>query len=348
MHSRWIDALAARGGRETPDRRVDFGASPTGGARAAVENTVVVPLPHRTVIDVVGVDAERFLHNQLTADVAALPADRGQVAGYCTPKGRLLAIVWITRIDGGFRLRLPHELVEPTVAQLTKYRLRSRCEIEPTDRIAFGVSGSDATGIVDRAFGDVPPQDLDLRRSGDVELLRIPGPAPRFEVLGPVDAVLETYAELADAAAETSTSGWELLDIRAGIPELSVETTEAFVPQMVNLHSVGGISFTKGCFPGQEVVARLRYLGELKRRAYRARVVSPDPITPGTPVRAVEGTGGSAGQVLRSAPAPDGGRELLAVLQVAAAGAPLRLGDGGPPLELLPLPYDVATALEKG
>jgi len=351
MHSGWTEHLTARGARLDPDRRIGFGAPPAETARAAIEGSVVVPLTDRAVVDVVGDDAQRFLHNQLTADVAALPADRGVVAGYCTPKGRLLAILWVTRIEGGFRFRLPHALVEPTTTQLLKYRLRSRCEItDVSDQVvAAGVSGPTAPELVDRAFGTAPATELELGRSGELQVLRIPGPHPRFEVTGPPGAIRSGYdALVADGSVEAGSRAWELLDVRAGIPELTVETSEAFVPQMVNLHSVGGISFTKGCFPGQEVVARLRYLGELKRRTYRARVDAPDPIAPATAVRSADGAPGSPGQVLRAAPDPDGGQELLAVIQVAAAEGALRLGEEGPALELLPLPYDVATALEKG
>lgn len=352
MNAEWTQFLTGRGARYEADRVVDIGDPPREAARHALDHTVVTDLSHRHLVHVVGEDAERFLHNQLTSDVAGLAPDQGRVAGYCTPKGRLVAILWMTRIEGGFRLRLPASLVAPTREQLLKYRLRSRCEItDVSDHVVqLGVSGPEAESRLREALGEVPEEVMGVSRSNGIEILRVPGPWPRFEVAAPPAGLAEVWTALAEHARAVPAAAWDLLSVRAGIPELDPATSEAFVPQMVNLHSVGGISFSKGCFPGQEVVARLRYLGELKRRAYRARVLAGDDIPPGTAVRGGTGdTPGNVGQVLVSAPTPDGTRELFLVLQIAAADHPLRLGDDrGPSIELLDLPYDVATALEKG
>jgi folate-binding protein YgfZ len=132
------------------------------------------------------------------------------------------------------------------------------------------------------------------------------------------------------------------MDIRAGIPNVFEDTVEAFVPQMANLQLVGGVSFTKGCYTGQEVVARMQYLGKLKRRMYHARVDAGQPPTPGTEVFSPSSDSGQgAGRIVDAAASPDGGYEVLAVLQISSADAnDLQLGDiDGPALQLMELPY---------
>jgi folate-binding protein YgfZ len=150
------------------------------------------------------------------------------------------------------------------------------------------------------------------------------------------------WEEARQTATPTSRQAWALLDIRAGIPTVYPETVEAFVPQMANLQLVEGVSFTKGCYTGQEVVARMQYLGKLKRRMYRVRVDTGQPVEPGMELfSASSDSGQGAGRVVDAAASPDGGYEALVVTPISCAEADdLQLGDsGGPALHLLDMPY---------
>jgi hypothetical protein len=147
-------------------------------------------------------------------------------------------------------------------------------------------------------------------------------------------------------ARQTGAEFWSLMDIRAGVPNIFEDTVEAFVPQMANLQLIGGVSFTKGCYTGQEVVARMQYLGKLKRRMYRAHVDSTQAPARGAEVFSPSSESGQgAGRIVDVAASPDGGYEVLAVIQISSAGADdLRLVDAeGPALRLLDLPYQFET-----
>jgi folate-binding protein YgfZ len=147
---------------------------------------------------------------------------------------------------------------------------------------------------------------------------------------------------MAAEAVQTGSNFWTLMDIRAGVPAVYDETADAFVPQMTNLQLIGGVSFTKGCYTGQEVVARMQYLGTLKRRMYRVHIDSPQCPAPGMPLHSASSESGQgAGRIVAAAPAPQGGYEALAVIQISSAEAgDLHLVDAdGPRLELLELPY---------
>jgi hypothetical protein len=168
------------------------------------------------------------------------------------------------------------------------------------------------------------------------------GARPRALALVPPGEAAALWERVRGAARPVGLDPWRLTEVQAGVPEVLPENADAFVPQMVNLNLIDGVSFTKGCYSGQEVVARMQYLGKLKRRMYRARVDVAEPPAPGTDLHAPGQPGDQAvGRVVSAVPAPGGGVELLAVVQIETAeSAPLHLGAvDGPRLELLDLPY---------
>jgi folate-binding protein YgfZ len=175
-------------------------------------------------------------------------------------------------------------------------------------------------------------------------LLRLPGPTPRFELLGPAAALIPLWQACEAQATPMDGNFWALQEIRAGIPTVYPETREAFVPQMANLQLIDGVSFTKGCYTGQEVVARMQYLGKLKRRMYLAHVRSDTPPRPGDELFAQgSASGQGAGKVVDAQAAGDG-YDLLAVIELESLSqGGVRLGENGPPLEILELPYEFAS-----
>jgi len=273
-----------------------------------------------------GADAQTFLHGQLTCDVAALQPGGSTYGGYCTPKGRLLAtfLLW-SAAAGTYTMLLPSVLAEPIRKRLMMYVLRAKVKVEDitADHACVGVHGTNAT----QGLAAVPEHLHGVVESDGVTVIHLP--VARYLTVLP-----RTQADLGNG-----DDAWSRLDIAAGIAIITPETQEEFVPQMVNLDLIGGLSYSKGCYPGQEIVARTHYLGRLKQRMYRARVTAP--AAPGDKLYCAEFGDQSAGMVVTAVRSADGGHEMLAVMQTAhAQSAPYHLGSlQGSRLELLPLPY---------
>lgn len=338
----WQAFLRERGATISEDGTASFGDDPA-QARLALHGDIVVDLSDQALIAVGGADAIRFLHGQLTSDLHALPRDRSQLSAWCSPKGRVLAMFRVFHHDPGFLLQLPHELLEPTLKRLRLYVLRAAVELNDASDalLPIGVAGPAATAALVERLGDVPPGVDDVRRSQGLTVTRLPGARPRFQVLGPAAAMRSLWEHLAGAARPGGRAAWALLDILAAVPTVGRATADAFLPQMLNLQALGALSFTKGCYPGQEIIARTHHLGTLKRRLYLVHAEAETPPRPGDPVHTAAAEG-AVGTVLAAEAHPDGGVVLLAVLQIGSAeGHELHLGSraAGPALRLEPLPY---------
>jgi len=347
MKAEWRTFLQENGAEFDGDRVVSYG-SPRRELSMALTGNVFADLSHRALVAVHGKDAAEFLQNQLSNDVREVSESRSQLTSYCSPKGRMLAIFRLFRRGDEFYLSLPEELVEAVVQRLRMFVLRSDVTLEiVTDTfVHLGVSGPDAEDELDSLLGEVPKSVDDVLRSDDCTVIRVAGIHPRFEIYGPLDCAKRLWQGLNVRCAPVGEPAWGLLEVMAGIPVVHAETVEAFVPQMANLQLVGGVSFKKGCYPGQEVVARMQYLGKLKRRMYLVRIADEPPAAPGTDIFSAADPEQSAGQIVEARPHPDGGQVALAVIRIAAADkGDLHLGlADGPLLEFLDLPYPVAEA----
>jgi len=288
-----------------------------------------------------GEDAQAFLHAQLTSDVSSLAANSSQYSGYCTPKGRLLASLLLWRTEEGFYLQLPSPLREPIQKQVSKYILRSKVKARDAsgEFVGLGVAGESAEAGLKQLFGNVPRAPHDVARHDDITIIRLP--VGRFEIVAPHEKAAAVRDALAADAQAAGPEYWDWLDIRAGIPVITPATQEEFVPQMVNLDLIGGVSFTKGCYPGQEIVARMHYRGRLKQRMYLAHIASDAAPQPGDKLYSADLGEQSSGMIVNAAPAPESGYDALAAIQmssVEAGGVRWKALDG-PALEFLPLPY---------
>ena len=287
--------------------------------------------------------AQDFLHNQLTCDVDALKPGRSTYGAYCTPKGRVLASFLLWRAEQGFFMQLPSLLREPIQKQLSKYILRSKVKAADatTEWMLAGVMGKDAAALVQRVAGQAPQAVHEVVHAPTVMAIRLPG--DRFEIAVTRDkapAVLET---LAAGAGKADAEQWQREIIRAGVPVILPPTQEEFVPQMINLDLIGGVSYDKGCYPGQEIVARMHFRGTLKQRMYLANIAAGEQPLPGEKLFSPAFGEQACGTVVNAARSPEGGHDLLAVLQISAAdrGNLHWKSPDGPPLKVLPLPYSV-------
>jgi hypothetical protein len=289
----------------------------------------------------VGADARAFLNGQLTCDVSGLAPDGSTYGAYCTPKGRVLATVLLWSTPAGYLMQVPRALCEPVRKRLSMYILRSKVKASDVSaaHAQYGVAGPDAAALVAQIAGAVPQRPHGVAGGDRAMALRLP--AERYLLVVPREHAAAASEALAAASLPEPESWWDGLDIAAGIASVVPETQEQFVPQMLNLDAVGGVSFNKGCYPGQEIVARMHFLGRLKERMVRARVSGPVAPRPGDKVYGVDLGAQAAGMIANVTPARDGGYDVLAVVQLSSVAAgPVRLGaSDGPELTIEKLPY---------
>jgi hypothetical protein len=337
MNSEWQNFLVSQGAVIGDDGQVAFPAAAPGDCE-------LVDLSHLGLIAITGADADSFLQGQLTNDLRELTEQHSQMGSHCSPKGRMLANFRLLRRPGVIYLQLPAEMLPDLLKRLGMFKLRAQVELRDAGEqlLAIGLAGAGAAELLGSELGPVPELEAGVTQHQDLTLLRMPGSNPRFQVLGPPGQLIGLWVRLsARGAVPSSADHWALLDIRAGIPTLYRETVDAFVPQMANMQLVDGVSFTKGCYIGQEVVSRLQYLGKLKRRMFRAEVVSPSCPHPGDELFSdTSESGQGAGRVVDARSLGDGRHELLAVVEISAAEQDqVRLGVDGPLLHFLDLPY---------
>lgn len=294
------------------------------------------PLPGIGIIEATGAEAGAFLQGQLSNDILALDAGASQLAAYCNPKGRMLALFRVIRRQDGYLLLLPRALLANVLKRLRMYVLRAKVTLaDVSDRwAALGVSGEQAAALLAAQGLELPDAPDAGRWQDDAGIWRLRGERPRALVLAPAERMAQLWTALA-SLPRVGEPVWRLLDIRAGVPEILPGAQESIIPQMANLDLIGGISFTKGCYPGQEIVARMHYLGNLKRRTYRL-LIDGDAPAPGAEVR--DANGALAGEVVMAAPGPDGRSEALAVLQMNRAGT-TGLQVDGRSVQAQPVPY---------
>lgn len=341
MNTQWKRFLEHAGAECSGEEVLRFGASaPT------LQDEVLTDLSYMGLIRAKGEHAQAFLQAQFSSNVNEVSATHSQLSAYCNPKGRMLASFRILKRGDTFLFRLPRALVEPTLKRLLMFVLRAKVTLEDTSdsllRIGYAGPGADE-GLKD-ALGDSPRNVDDVITKGGLTVVRVPGPVPRFELYGEFDDMQSVWKTLATHATPAGAHIWKLLDIHAGIPNVLPETAESFVPQMANLDLIGGVSFSKGCYPGQEIVARMRYLGTLKRRMYRIHLDVAAPARPADPLFAKDKSSTEpSGTIVDAQAHPDGGVDALAVIQIAdAAQAELHLGSpDGAAVALADLPYSL-------
>jgi folate-binding protein YgfZ len=335
----WSQFLTANGAVFDGETVVTFGDC-AGELASAQERGIVCELGALSVLQVAGADAVPFLQGQLTNDVALLAPGASHLAAWCSPKGRMLANLVVARgEDGSFLLLLPSSLSATIQKRLAMFVLRSRVTIEDVSAgtVRLGAGGPAAAGAIQAALGAVPP----VRRLATMPTATVLGlPGARYVAFAAPQAAPALWDRLRAGLRPAGLPAWQWLTIRAGVPVITPPTADQFVPQAANLDALDGVNFRKGCYTGQEIVARTQYLGRLKERLVMAHVDGPAPPA-GTRLYSPVFDTQACGSVVNAAPAPGGGSDLLAVLQIAARdrGEVHAQTPDGPRLMLLPLPY---------
>ena len=329
MNSNWQEFLGTGGAHIDQATIEDFGDRQAELA-AAREATVISPLTHLGVIEFSGEDAKSFLHNQLTSDVNHLEPASAQHSAWCTAKGRMLTSFLLYRSGTTYRALLAADLLAATQKRLQMFVLRSKVVISELSGGSeiIGVSGPNAVATLTEASLPAPARVLEVAAFADGEVIRVDD--TRYLLVVASAAAQTLWPRLAASARPVGTPVWQWLDIEAGIPLISEATKEAFIPQMINFDKIGGVSFHKGCYPGQEVVARTQYLGKVKRHLYR--IHADTVIAAGSPIFSAHSPEPEhpCGTVANAAPSPGGGYDALAVIQETSASADdLALGAPG-------------------
>lgn len=307
--------------------------------RAAAGATVVADLSQLGLIAFQGEDTATFLQGQLTNDVRALHADAAQWNGLCSPKGRLLGNFLMWRQGEDTCLQLSGDITASVLKRLSMFILRAKVKGRDAsdETVRVVVAGPQAAATVQAAMGALPDAPMRSVAVANGWVVRVG--ADKFVLsIVPGEAVA-VWDTLRQSAMPVGAPVWDWLRLSAGIPMIVAATQEQFVPQMVNYEVLGGVSFQKGCYTGQEIVARSQYLGKLKRRMFLAHADAE--AAPGDSLFSADLNGQASGTVVNAAPAPGGGYDLLAVAQVESAATQtlhLRALDG-PALALKPLPY---------
>lgn len=300
-------------------------------------------LSHFGLIRVEGEDVMQFLQGQMTNDMREVTDQHSNLSGWCNAKGRMTANFRVFRQGDAYILQAPDAHIEPVIKKLRMYVLMAKVSLDVvSDQLArFGISGECSIELLRQHFRAPPEEANAVVAHNKMLLIRLPGTTPRFELIGPVAELIEVWETCEAKAVRKGEAFWALQEVRAGIPTVLPETTDAFVPQMANMQLIDGVSFTKGCYIGQEVVARMQYLGKLKRRMYLAHVKSANAPRPGDELFAKDSKSGQGtGKVVDAQPTGDG-YDMLAVIEIASAEiGEVYLGAGGAKLELLDLPYE--------
>lgn len=307
---------------------------------------VLCDLSYLGLIEVQGEDATTFLQGQFTNDLLSLTEQESQLSGFCNPQGRLLALFRIIRHNNSYLLQLPRDLLPAILKRLSMFVLRAKVTLtDATDNwVRFGLFGASADDVVAQQFGITAPAENKVAALAEGMLLRLPGATPRFEFVVTKDAATQLWQQLSTSARPVATAHWRLAELRAGEPSIVTATSQEFVPQMVNLQAVHGVNFKKGCYPGQEIVARMQYLGKLKRRMFLASCESEAPPAK-TELFQIkqDGTTEKVGNVLAAERGLDNLCELLVVIETAAKDTgDVHLGAAdGPLLRWGTLPYSL-------
>ena len=292
----------------------------------------VAALPHLGVIRVQGEEAAKFLQGQLTQDFVLLRPDQARLAAFCTAKGRMQAsFTGFQWAPNDILLVCSRDILAPTLKRLSMFVLRAKAKL--TDATAefslYGLAG-DALAPLPASLNE-PWSKADVGAAQAIALYPADGQRRALWV-APAD-------QPAPAGPALATALWQWGEVRSGIATVTAPIVEAFVPQMLNYESVGGVNFKKGCYPGQEVVARSQFRGTLKRRAFIVHCDSD--LAAGQEVFHASDADQPCGTVAEAAKAPDGGWDAIVSMQVSAAdeGRLTVASATGPALALLPLPY---------
>lgn len=326
----WQDFLVTQGASLTEDGVVTGFTDELLEKRMALQGEPLrCPLPNLALIEVSGADAAQLLQGQLTCDIKDVSETQSRLGAWCTPKGRITVLFRVFKRAESYFLIVPQFQLAHCLKRLQMFVFRSAVKLSASDAVLVGYSAPALDLSVDGVQADA--HGIWLRLGSSALFYRV------------IDTALVQTVWMAESLTAVGYAAWQLLEIEAALPSLSSTTVDAFIPQMLHLQYLRAVSFTKGCYTGQEIVARTHYLGKVKRQMYLAHSDGACPQAGDALFSTVDSRGQSPGEVLQAQTHPEGGCHLLLVAQNSLVEAnALRLHSvDGASLHLLALPYDL-------
>ena len=240
---------------------------------------VLTSLTHQALLKVSGSEAQTFLQAQLTSDIKDVSENKAQLSSYCDPKGNVLAIFMVFKYQGDFYLSFDASLAESIQKRLQMFILRSDVQLENVSNslIQIGFAGEFADLDIQRRLDTKVKAVFEADMSKDetmqnVLIVKVPGPYHKYALFGPAEQMITVWQNLRVNCDLTNNYDWQLLDIAAAVPNITAENSGQFTAQFLNLDKFDAINFKKGCFPGQEIIARIHYRGKITKRMLRIRL----------------------------------------------------------------------------
>ncbi len=343
MNENWNKYLTKQGAIIENDQVIAFGE--TSPHFYSHENTYVCDLSTLGIIRASGEEAQSFLHGQFTNDLNKVSSSISQISSYCNPKGRMLSIFRIYKRNDDYFLILPRDVLEPTIKKLTMFKLMSKVDLSDDSNkfVIFGVAGPDTESTLTSLNITIPKQVNHCVQDTEVIIIRLPSENTRVLFITNAKLAISFWKQLTEELSIATFHLWDLHDIYSGIPQITANTCEAFIPQMTNFELIEGVNFSKGCYPGQEVVARTHYLGKPNRRMYRVSVADNKVPEPGTNVYSPEDENQPVGKIVIAQKISNDNSSALIVLRTEKEDDDnLHLGSiVGPNISIQSLPYSL-------
>jgi tRNA-modifying protein YgfZ len=337
----WQSTLSSQGAHFNQQMVLDFGDAEQELAHTKSSN-VMCDLSHLGLLDVSGPDAMTFLQGQLTNDIKQLNSNQAHITGYCSPKGRLLALLLAFAQQEHYYLQLPQVLLEPIAKRLKMFVMRSKVVITDTadSIIKIGLNGPQARQLLNKHFTAIPQQPFEMVSHAQTTIIQLPTPdgQQRYQLYTNNEFASTLWQALKNDFKLVGKPCWDYLETLSGLPEVTAETQEQFVPQMVNLDLLNGINFKKGCYTGQEIVARTHYLGTVKRRTFLASIFTTTMPQAGDKLHNEQKE--EIGQIVRASPITPEEVLVLAELRIEAKENNTVIWQNVP-LSFMALPYSL-------
>ena len=346
MNNDWKNYLLSKDAQLTEDAAFRFNDEADDNLKAE-RTDIICDLSQFSTLVVAGDDAKEFMQGQFTNDVEQVNEDHSQLSAFCNNKGRMTANFRLFKYQQNYFFSVRNSLVEESIQHLQNYILRAQVAIQDVSEqlIHLGVSGENAEKLLS-PFIEITNQEVDgISFNENYIVIRIASlhsnETPRYEIFCSFEHAKTLWENISTRAVTVNSSSWDYLNIQAGIPFIDSNTSEEFVPQMANMDLINGVSFTKGCFTGQEIIARMHYLGKLKKRCYKIHVASDNKPVAGDKLFAENAKAGqNTGMIIQAEKNPESGYDALAVIQIADTESNLFLNDAdGPVVTVKELPY---------
>ncbi len=345
MNRDWNKFLADQGVITKDDRVVSMGHAEL--TSCDLESTCLCDLSALGVIRASGEDAQSFLHGQFTNDLSLVSPSISQLSSYCNPKGRMLSIFRIFMRGDNYHMLLHRDVLEATLKKLVMFKLMAKVDLEDisNDLVVIGIAGPSADSLLADTQISVPTELNHCIQAEATTIIRIPSKSSRILFITNVDQAISIWNQLSSKCPIANNKLWDLHDIESGIPQITTNTIETFIPQMTNLELIDGVSFNKGCYPGQEIVARTHYLGKPNRRMFRINVSDENAPEPGVNIYSPKNETQPVGKIVTAQKLSEGMSSALVVMRTENAhDNDLHVASTtGPSISIQSLPYSLDT-----